>query len=148
MTHRIGRFPGRSGELDRARPGHGDDEVEAIEKRPRELVPERREPLRRALAVGGGIAPRTARAEVHRRDELEPRREDGPTADAGDADEPVLERLAKRLERGPLELRELVEHEHSTVSEADLARLRPGPAAHERRDRRVVVRRAQWPVGD
>ena len=144
----VRRLARRSGELGRARPRHGDDEVEPVEERPRELVPERGEPLWRALAIGRGIAARTAGAEVHRRDELEPGREDRPASDPRDADEAVLERLAERLERGPLELRELVEDEHTPVREADLARLRPGPAADERRDRRVVVRRAQRPGGD
>ena len=37
----------------------------------------------------------------------------------------VLERLPQRLERGPLELGELVEDEHASMGEADLARLRP-----------------------
>ena len=127
----VGRLARRSRELGRARPRHGDDEVEAVEQRSRELVPERGEPLRRARALGRRIAARAARTEVHRRDELEPRREDGPPADARDADDAVLERLAQRLERGPLELGELVEQQHAAMREADLAR----PRARARRRR-------------
>ena len=140
VAHRFRRLAGRAGELDGARPRHRDDEVEAVEQRPRELVAIGREPLRRALAVGGRIPTGAARAEIHRGDELEARREDGPPGHAGHADDAVLERLAQRLERGPLELRELVEHEHAPVREARLTRPRPRPAADERRDGRAVVR--------
>ena len=127
MPHRIGGLARRSGQLDRARPRHRDDEVEAVEERARQLVPERGQSLRRALAVGRRIAAGAARTEVHRRDELEARREHRPPADARDADDAVLERLPQRLERGPLELGELVEDEHAAMSEADLAGFGPGP---------------------
>ena len=70
-------------------------QVEAIEQRPRELVAVRGEPRGRAGALGSRIAARPARAEVHRRDELEARREDDPPADARDRDRAVLERLAQ-----------------------------------------------------
>ena len=68
--------------------------------------------------------PRAARAQVHGRDELEAGREDRSAGDTRDRHVAVLERLAKRLERRPLELGELVEKEHSAVREADLARPR------------------------
>ena len=71
-----------------------------------------------------------------------------PPSDARDADDAVLERLAERLERGPLELGELVQDEHSPVREADLSRPRPGAASDQRRDRGVVVRRAKRPGRD
>src|SRR5687767_6409502 len=47
------------------RPWHGDSEVEAIEKRPRELLPIRQETLRGAGALESRIASRPARAHVH-----------------------------------------------------------------------------------
>ena len=55
---------------------HRDHEVEPVEQRPRELVPVRGEASRGAGALGRGIAARSARTEVHRRHELEARRED------------------------------------------------------------------------
>ena len=88
-------------------------------------------PLGRAGALHRTVAARAARAEVHRRDELEPRREDDASGDADDRDVPVLERLAQRLERRPRELRELVEEEDAVVREGRLAR-----AAASRRLRR------------
>ena len=56
--------------------------------------------------------------------------------------------MAKRLERGPLELRELVEHENSPVGEADLSGTRARAPSDERRHGGAVVRRAQWPRSD
>ena len=44
-----------------------------------------------------------------------------------DRDDAVLERLPKRLERGPLELGQLVEKQDAVMGEARLARTRPGP---------------------
>ena len=123
-THGLRRFARRSSELRCPRPRHRDHEVEPVQESPGELVPECRQPLGRALAVRGRIAPRPARTEVHRRNELEPGRERRPPSDPRDADDTVLERLAERLERGPLELGELVQDEHAPVREADLARPR------------------------
>ena len=68
------------------------------------------------------IAAAAAGAEVHRRDELEASREERHALRARDADDAVLERLAERLERGPQELRQLVEQQHAAVREARLAR--------------------------
>ncbi len=48
----------------------------------------------------------------------------------------------------PLELRELVEEEHTAVSERRLARPRTGAASDNRSGRRAVVRRAKRRVGD
>ena len=139
-THGLRLLARRSRQFGRARPGHRDDEVDAVEERPRELVAKGREPLRRALAVSRRIAARAAWTEVHRSDELETCWKHGSPTDARDADEPVLERLSQSLERGPLELCELVEDEHSAVRQADLPRLRARSAADQGRDRRVVVR--------
>ena len=82
----------------------------------------RGEALRRARASAAG-SPRPPQG--HRfivANELEARRKQRPPADARDADEAVLERLPQRLERGPLELRQLVEQEDAAVREARLAR--------------------------
>ncbi len=66
-ANRLGRLPVLQRELDCARPRHGDDEIEPVEQRPRELVAESRQPLRRARTFRSRIATRTARAEVNGR---------------------------------------------------------------------------------
>ena len=134
------RLARRASELPRTGAGHGDDEVEAVEQSTRELVAEAREPLRRAGALCGRVASRTARAQVHRPDQLEARRKLCLAARAGDADHAVLERLAERLQRRPRELGELVEQQHAVVGEARLARPRAGAASDDRGRRRSVVR--------
>ena len=132
---------------------HGDDEVEAVEQRPRELVAEGCEALRGAGALDRRVAAAAARAEVHRRHELEAGREERHALRAGDADDAVLERLAQRLERRPHELGQLVEQQDAVVREARFAGTRPGPAADDGRDRGAVVgrpkgrRRDQRPPG-
>ena len=133
-------------ELLRPRPRNRHDEVEAVEERARELVAERREPLRRARALGRRVAAAGARTEVHRRDELEARREERLALHPCDRDDAVLERLPQRLERGPLELGQLVEQQDAAMGEARLARPRPGAAADDRRRRGAVMRRAERPA--
>jgi hypothetical protein len=98
--------------------------------------------------VPGGIAPRPARAEVHRPDELEAGREPHRSGRARDADLAVLEWLAERLEHGPLEFGQLVEEEDAAVREARLARPEPRAAADDRRGRRAVVRGPERRVAD
>ena len=83
--------------------------------------------------VGRRVAPAGTRTEVHRRDELEPGREERLALRARDRDDAVLERLPQRLERRPLELRQLVEQQDAVVREARLARPRAGAAADDRR---------------
>ena len=51
-------------------------------------------------------------------------------------------------ERGTLELRELVEQQHTAMREARLTRPQPRAAADDRRRRRAVVRRAKRRVAD
>ena len=141
LTHRRRRLGRLARELCRPRPRDRHHEVEAVDQRARELVPEGREPLSRARAREPRVAPPTAGAEVHRRDELEARREDASPLDAGDADDAVLERLAQRLERGPLKLDELIEEQHAAVGERRLAGARARSAADQGGHRRAVVRR-------
>ena len=76
-------------------------------------------------------------------DELEPGREERLARRPRDRDDAVLERLPQRLERGPLELGQLVEQQHAAMREARLAGPRPGAAADDRRRRGAVVRRAE-----
>ena len=124
-------------------PGHPDPQVDAVAQRPgdaaRGSVPGRR----RAAAAPGRVAVPAARAGVHRRDELEAGREDDRPPDPRDRDPALLQRLAQRLQRGPVELGQLVEEEHAVVREGDLARRHPRPAADERRVRGGVVGRAE-----
>ena len=84
-----------------------------------------------------------AAARVHRRDQLDPRREGDVGVGAGDADLAGLERLAQRIEHRALEFGQLVEEQHAEMGEADLARPHLEPAADQRRHRGAVVRRAE-----
>src|SRR3712207_3645476 len=112
-----------------------ENEVEAVEERARDLLPVRRKALRRARALERGIPARSAGAQVHRADQQEASREHNPAGNASDRDRPVLERLAKRLERRARELPELVKQENAVVRKAHLSRCRPGPPADDRRNR-------------
>ena len=53
---------------------------------------------------------------IHRTDEHEACRKRHLSADAGDRDPAVLERLAHRLEHGGRKLRQLVEKEHARLT--------------------------------
>jgi nitroreductase len=130
-------------ELSRTSPRHDHDEVESVEERTRELLAVGREPLGRARALHGRIAAGAARAEIHGPNEPYSRREDTLPLDTRNGDDPVLERLAERLESRPLELAELVQEKDASVSEARLARTRPRAATHDRSGGSRVVRRAK-----
>ena len=112
-------------------------------RRARDSLPIRGEPLRGTTALDGRIAPRTARAHVHRADELEASREESVSSDAGDRDDAVLERLPERLEDGARELRQLVEEEHAVMGERDFAGPRTRAATDDGGRRRAVVRRPE-----
>ncbi len=130
----------------RARDRH--DDVEAVEERPREAVAVARDPLRRARALRTGIAARTARAQVHRSDELEARGEADAARRPSDEDLAVFERLPQRFEGRALELRQLVEQQDAVMREARLTRPQLRSAADDRRRRGAVVRRAERRVAD
>src|SRR5207247_4126227 len=89
-----------------------------------------------------------ARAQIHRADELKPGREPHAAGRARDDELAVLERLAQRFERRTLELRQLVEQQHSSMRQAGLAGPQSRPAADDRRCRRAVMRRAKRRVAD
>ena len=59
-----------------------------------------------------------------------------------------LDRLAQRLQRPAVELRQLVEEQHAEVGEGDLTGLGLGPAADQRGQARRVVRVAVGTAGD
>ena len=87
-----------------------------------------------------------AAARVHRRDQLDPRREGHVGVGAGDADAPGLERLAERIEHRALKFRQLIEEQHAKMREADLAGADAQAAADQRRHRGAVMRRAKRPA--
>src|SRR4029079_6640053 len=84
--------------------------------------------------------------QVHRPDELESGRIHRPPFGPGNADHAVLERLAQRLEGWAHELRELVEEQHASVGETELARARRPAAPDDRGHGGAVVGRPQWRV--
>jgi hypothetical protein len=84
----------------------------------------------RSASTIAARAPRSpARAGVHRRDELEPCREDRRATDPDDRDPTVLEWLTEGLENVPAELGELVEEEHAFVRPGHLTGCQARPAA-------------------
>jgi hypothetical protein len=104
--------------------------------------------LRRARALCRRIASARARTWVHRRDELKPGRKQRLALHPCDRDDAVLERLPKRLERGPLELGQLVEQQDAVMREARLTWARPGAAADDCRGGGAVMRRPERPARD
>src|SRR5678816_4283618 len=82
-----------------------------------------------------------ASAWVHRRDQLDARGKGDVRVRPRNAYIAGFKRLAERIEHLPLEFRKFVEEQDPEMSEADLARADPKPAANERRHRRAMVRR-------
>src|SRR5262249_8336066 len=124
----------------------GDAEVEAVEER-RGDPPPVAEPLR--LRARARRRPHAAGARVRARDELERGGEDQALALARDVQRSLLERLSKRVQRVGCEFTELVEEEDPAVRERGFTGPRPNAAAaHERRDRCRVMRRAERALCD
>ena len=69
-------------------------------------------------------------------------------ADPRDGDDAVFERLAEGLQHRAWKLGQLVEQEHATVRERDLARTRARTASDDRGSRSAVMRRAKRGHGD
>ena len=122
---------------------HLDLQVDAVEQRPGDARAVARNLVRRAAAAAVGVAEITAGAGIHRRDQLEARREIRLARGARDGDAPGLERLAQHLEHAALELRQLVQEQHAVVRERNLARPRIAAAAHQRHAGGGVMRRAE-----
>ena len=107
--------------------------VDSVQQRPGDAPQIARDFLLGAAAGLCRAAVIAAGARVHRRDEHRPRGVFRLRADADDADKAVLQRLAQRLQRAAVVLRQLVEKEHAVVREADFAgarlvcRRRPAP---------------------
>ena len=100
---------------------HRHDQVEAVEQRARELVAVAGEPLRRTGTLRAGVSTSTARTQIHRSDQLKPRREANAPDSAGDDQLAVLQRLAQGLQGSALEFRQLVQQQDAAMCEAGLA---------------------------
>src|SRR5438477_9938878 len=120
-------------------------EVDSIEQRPRHPGLIIGGTARRAAAGQSCVAEMAAAARVHRRHQLDPRREGDVAIGPRDADATGLERLAERVEYRALELRQLVQEQHAKVREANLAGTDAQTAANERRHRGAMVRSAERP---
>jgi hypothetical protein len=112
----------------RAAPQAPPPQVDAVEQRARQLALVARHLLGRAAAgaalAGGLRAQPAAGAGVHRRHQLEARRELRLPRGAGDGDAPGLQRLAQRLQRRRGNSGSLVQEEHAAMRQRDLARPR------------------------
>lgn len=86
------------------------------------------------------IAEMAAAAEVHRRDQLHPRRKGYVGVGSCDPDVAGLQRLPERIQHLALELRQFVEKQDAEMGEADFDRPNAEASAHERRHRGAVMR--------
>ncbi len=84
-----------------------------------------------------------AAARVHRRDQLDARREGDVGIGARHRDLARLDRLAQRIEHRAAEFGELVEEQHAEMGEAHLARPHAQAAAGQRRHRGRMMRAAE-----
>jgi len=96
-------------------------QVEPIEQRASKSSAVARNRRFSTAAAARAIAGVAAGARIHGGDELETRREFALPRGTRDGDAAGLERLAERLERGALELGELVEEQDTVMGERDLA---------------------------
>jgi hypothetical protein len=125
LTDRFrGLGPDRGHELGFARRRDFELEVDAVGERARDPTAVARNALRRAAATAGAIATMSARAGIHRGDQLESRRELRLAGGARDRYAPGLQRLAQRLENVAVEFRQLIEEQDAQVSERNFPRPR------------------------
>ena len=101
---------------------------------------------RRAAAGQRRIAEMAAAARVHRRDQLDPRREGDVLLARATLTLPVSSGWRSESSTGALEFRQFVEEQHAEMRQADLAGPHPQPAADQRRHRGAVMRRAERPA--
>ena len=97
------------------------DHVDAVHERTTNPTLVSRHASRCARAFLGVVAKVPAGTGVSRRHKLEVAREDVHTIDPHDSDLAVLKRLAQGLQRVCRKLRQLVQEEHSSVSQRDLS---------------------------
>src|SRR5438067_553931 len=136
----------RGDELALPRRGDFQLDVDAIGKRAGNASAVARNALRRAAAAVAAISAMTARARVHRRDELETRRKLHLPRRPRNGYPAALDRLAQRLEDVAVEFRKLVQEQYAVVCERDFTRSRQRAAADESSGRRAVMRRAERPL--
>ena len=127
--------------------GHGQVQVDAVEQRAGELAAVAGDLLRGAAAAAAGIAKIAAGAGIHRRHQLEARREAHLVAGPGDNDLPAFQGLAQHLQHLAVELGQLVQEQHALMGQGDLAGLRTAAAADQGRPGGAVVGRAERPLG-
>jgi hypothetical protein len=127
--------PAAAGQVGGADPWHVDVQVDAVEQRPRHLGLIIGGAARRAAAGQRRIAEMAAAARVHRRDQLDPRREGDVGVGAGDADA-CRSRAAGAANRAPARWNSGSSSRNSTPRCARLispgrtaARRRPAPAS-------------------
>src|SRR6185436_20579401 len=101
------RLAGRAGQLRVGKGPHLDPDVDPIEQGAREAACVSLQLRGSTGTAASWIAPETAKARVHRRDELEAGGKSQGGACARDRDPAFLERLAQGFEDPPLELRQL-----------------------------------------
>ncbi len=107
---------------------HGEVQVDAVEQRPGQLGAVALDLFRGAAAAAAGVAQVATGTGVHRRHQLEARREAHLVAGPGDHDMAGLQRLAQDLEDLAVELGQLVEEQDAVMGQADLAGLRAAAA--------------------
>src|SRR5690606_9747917 len=111
-------------QLGGARARHFDLQVDAIEQGPRDAAAIACDLFSAAGAASRRIAGPAAGAGIHRRDELEARREIGLARGARAHDMTRFERFAQHLEHAAGPLGQLAEEQHAGVRERDPARAR------------------------
>ncbi len=126
------RRQGEIGGLDRR---HVHVQIDAVKKGTRDLGLVLDRALGHPRARLGGIGEIAAAARVHGRHQLDARRIAHVGVGAGHRGAPGLEGLAQRLQRGALELGQLVEEQDAQVRERHLAGPGARAAADDRRDR-------------
>ena len=124
-----------------------DEDVDPVGERPAQLRLVASDGGRRALARARP-GPVPAGAGIRGRDQREPARELDRAPGARQRHPPILERLAKRLDRVAAELAELVEEQDSPVGPGHLARAGRRPASDQGAPGSRVVRGAKRPAGD
>lgn len=126
-------FPGGGGTVEPTADGRaqvcgfaGDRQVQvdAVQQRAGEPGPVALDLLRRAAAAVGVVAQVAAGAGVHGRHQLEARREAHPVVGSGDDDLATFQGLSEDLQHLAVELRQLVEEQHTLVRQGDLAGFR------------------------
>ena len=138
FAHRGARFAGRAvgAQCAGRQPRHLHVQVDAFEQRPGDASAIAADHLVVAQAAAGRVAGPAAGAGIHRRHQLEARRELAVARGPRDADAAGFQRLAQHFQRVPAPFRQLVEEQHAVMGQRDLAGSRIRPAADDISQRR------------